>query len=74
MLSLPTLPLCREDCRGLCARCGADLNADQISVGGDVTGRDKIIQIKAEAGATVYIGQTGPAPVQIDDDAALPAE
>ena len=26
LLSLPTLPLCREDCRGLCARCGADLN------------------------------------------------
>ena len=27
LLSLPTLPLCRDDCRGLCARCGADLNA-----------------------------------------------
>ena len=27
LLALPTLPLCREDCRGLCARCGADLNA-----------------------------------------------
>ena len=27
LLSLPTLPLCREDCRGLCPRCGADLNA-----------------------------------------------
>lgn len=26
LLSLPTLPLCREDCRGLCARCGTDLN------------------------------------------------
>ena len=53
---------------------GADLNADQINVGGDVTGRDKIIQIKAEAGATVYIGQTGPASVQMDDGAALPAD
>ncbi len=38
---------------------GADLNADQITVGGDVTGRDKIIQIKAEAGATVIVGQAG---------------
>jgi hypothetical protein len=38
---------------------GADLNADQINVGGDVTGRDKIIQIHAEAGATVIVGQTG---------------
>jgi len=26
MLELPTLPLCREDCRGLCPRCGANLN------------------------------------------------
>lgn len=26
LLSLPTLPLCREDCRGLCPRCGADRN------------------------------------------------
>jgi uncharacterized protein len=27
MLALPTRPLCREGCRGLCPRCGADLNA-----------------------------------------------
>lgn len=26
LLTLPTLPLCRDDCAGLCARCGADLN------------------------------------------------
>jgi uncharacterized protein len=26
LLSLPTRPLCREDCRGLCARCGINLN------------------------------------------------
>ena len=38
---------------------GTDLTADQIIVGGDVTGRDKIIQIKAEAGATVIVGETG---------------
>jgi uncharacterized protein len=24
-LALPIQPLCREECRGLCARCGADL-------------------------------------------------
>ena len=53
---------------------GADLNADQINVGGDVTGRDKIIQIKAEAGATVYIGQTGSSPVKIDDGTARSAD
>ena len=38
---------------------GADLDADQINVGGDVTGRDKIIQIHAEAGATIIVGQAG---------------
>jgi DUF177 domain-containing protein len=26
LLSLPVQPLCREDCRGLCSRCGANLN------------------------------------------------
>lgn len=25
-LALPIHPLCRDDCKGLCARCGADLN------------------------------------------------
>jgi DUF177 domain-containing protein len=26
LLSLPVQPLCHEDCRGLCSRCGANLN------------------------------------------------
>ena len=26
-LALPARPLCRAECRGMCARCGADLNA-----------------------------------------------
>lgn len=26
ILALPTQPLCRDDCRGLCAQCGANLN------------------------------------------------
>lgn len=26
-LALPMKPLCREDCRGLCAQCGTNLNA-----------------------------------------------
>lgn len=30
-LSLPLLPLCREECRGLCAVCGADLNRGACS-------------------------------------------
>jgi uncharacterized protein len=28
-LSLPSRVLCREDCRGLCLQCGADLNVEQ---------------------------------------------
>jgi len=27
-LALPMKPLCREDCRGLCASCGANLNEE----------------------------------------------
>ena len=26
LLEIPITPHCREDCRGLCPRCGADLN------------------------------------------------
>ncbi|PIE21599.1 MAG: metal-binding protein [Arachnia propionica] len=28
VLELPFAPVCREDCRGLCPECGADLNDD----------------------------------------------
>lgn len=28
LLALPTRPLCREDCRGLCPQCGANLNSN----------------------------------------------
>jgi uncharacterized protein len=28
VLDLPFQPLCRDDCRGLCVECGADLNSD----------------------------------------------
>jgi uncharacterized protein len=28
ILELPIRPLCREDCRGLCPRCGRDLNQE----------------------------------------------
>ena len=29
LLSLPTRPLCQEDCRGLCPKCGINLNHSQ---------------------------------------------
>jgi uncharacterized protein len=31
VLELPMAPLCREDCRGLCPQCGADLNEGECS-------------------------------------------
>ncbi len=33
LLELPMAPHCREDCRGLCPRCGADLNDGPCSCG-----------------------------------------
>ncbi len=35
LLSLPTLPLCAPDCRGLCARCGANLNEEPCRCASD---------------------------------------
>ena len=31
LLNLPTRPLCRQDCRGLCPKCGANLNEGSCS-------------------------------------------
>ena len=31
MLALPVAPLCREECKGLCAVCGANLNEGQCA-------------------------------------------
>jgi uncharacterized protein len=33
LLALPMRQLCREDCKGLCASCGADLNAEDCACG-----------------------------------------
>ncbi|MEX1003987.1 MAG: YceD family protein [Acidimicrobiia bacterium] len=35
VLSLPTAPVCRDDCLGLCAVCGTDLNVDPCDGHGD---------------------------------------
>lgn len=35
MLSLPIAPLCRDDCRGLCPKCGANLNSGECGCGTD---------------------------------------
>jgi len=33
ILGIPYKPLCREDCRGLCPKCGAELNLAECSCG-----------------------------------------
>lgn len=38
LLSLPHFPLCREGCKGLCARCGEDLNGGSCPCRGMETG------------------------------------
>jgi uncharacterized protein len=35
LLALPTRPLCREDCRGLCPQCGLNLNEHQCNCHGE---------------------------------------
>jgi uncharacterized protein len=37
LLELPMTPRCRPDCRGLCPRCGADLNLGPCRCGDPVT-------------------------------------
>jgi uncharacterized protein len=37
LLSVPMRALCREDCRGLCAVCGCDLNVDSCQCSGPAT-------------------------------------
>lgn len=34
IVSLPIKPICREDCKGLCPQCGADLNEGACRCGG----------------------------------------
>ncbi|CCQ91636.1 conserved hypothetical protein [Nitrospina gracilis 3/211] len=35
MLSLPMVQLCRDDCRGICPKCGASLNRESCRCEGD---------------------------------------
>jgi uncharacterized protein len=39
VLAMPFAPLCREDCLGLCERCGGDRNAGECSCGPEVDPR-----------------------------------
>jgi uncharacterized protein len=50
LVSLPISPLCREDCRGLCTTCGADLNANPCGCGSErgPSPFDKLEALKAK--------------------------
>lgn len=39
VLAMPFAPLCRPDCRGLCSRCGGDLNLGECTCPPDVDPR-----------------------------------
>ena len=40
LLEMPSRVLCKEDCRGLCDQCGADLNINECSCQKDLTHRN----------------------------------
>lgn len=52
LLELPSLPVCRDDCAGLCPTCGADLNAGPCKCPHDAQAgggwKAKLGQIKIE--------------------------
>ncbi len=61
-LELETSPLCRPDCAGLCARCGADLNDGPCACPEETDPRWSALRdlvVPAEAAAA---GHGGPAP------------
>jgi len=45
-LDIPVKPLCRQDCFGLCARCGADLNAGPCSCPTEEKHESKFAKLK----------------------------
>jgi uncharacterized protein len=48
-LSLPSRVLCREECRGLCPQCGADLNIEQCECNPQIDPRWRALaDLKAE--------------------------
>jgi len=51
MLSMPFSPLCRQDCLGLCERCGGDRNLGECSCGPETDPRwDALAYLRLEDG------------------------
>ena len=50
LLSAPAFALCRDDCKGLCARCGADVNTAPCMCEAEVDSRwDALRKLRGEA-------------------------
>jgi uncharacterized protein len=50
LLSAPRFVLCRDDCKGLCAQCGADLNTAPCTCQAEVDSRwDALRKLRGEA-------------------------
>lgn len=50
LLSAPRFVLCRDDCKGLCAQCGADLNTARCTCQAEVDSRwDALRKLRGEA-------------------------
>ena len=67
LLELPMAPLCRDDCRGLCPVCGADLNegpcaCDRAPADGRWAVLDVLKGGEADGGADARAGQLGEGP------------
>lgn len=46
MLNLPMVPMCSEDCKGLCLSCGVDLNLDQCECHKEIKINEKFAKLK----------------------------
>lgn len=50
LLSVPSFAVCREECKGLCPRCGADLNAGPCDCPPDIDDRWAALREHRDAG------------------------
>jgi DUF177 domain-containing protein len=57
MLGLPTIPLCSEDCRGLCPRCGINRNVRACTCATETSSRSS--GLAALAGLKIMDGRGG---------------
>lgn len=62
LLELPSVLLCRDDCKGICPRCGADLNEGPCACETSVEGQGAAAGAAGTAGAVGAAGAAGGGP------------